>query len=68
MYALGQGVAQDLVQSHIWLNLAAAQFADGADRRRAVKNRNRVAAKLTPEETAEAQRRARDWTPKTEPP
>ena len=59
MYYLGHGVAQDYVQAHMWLNLAAAQGYTAA-----VKLRDRVASKMTPNQIAEAQRRAREWKPK----
>ena len=59
MYAQGQGVPQDYVLAHMWFNLAAAK--GDAD---AVKNRDRVAAKMTPAQIAEAQKLAREWKPK----
>ena len=59
MYELGQGVPQDYVQAHKWWNLAAAK--GDAD---AVKNRDIVAAKMTPAQIAEAQKLAREWQPK----
>jgi hypothetical protein len=57
-YAKGQGVARDLVRSHMWSNLAAAQGAEMAMDNRAI-----VAATMTPDQIAEAQRLARDWKP-----
>ncbi len=64
MYEKGQGVPQDYVQAHMWYNLAASHFAPGSDRDRAVKNRDILAAKMTPAQIAEAQRLARKWKPK----
>ena len=58
MYRNGEGVTQDYVQAHMWLNLAAAN--GDAD---AVKNRDIVAAKMTPAQIAEAQKLAREWKP-----
>ena len=56
----GHGVAQDYVQAHVWFDLA---YASGdLD---SVKNRDAVARQMTPGEIAEAQRRAREWKPKT---
>ncbi len=55
----GQGVPQDHVMAHKWLNLAAAQ--GGTTRDTAVKSRDAVAAKMSPEQIAEAQRVAREW-------
>ncbi|MSP50530.1 MAG: sel1 repeat family protein, partial [Alphaproteobacteria bacterium] len=58
-YANGQGVPQDYVQAHKWFNLAAAKGNINA-----VKNRDIVAAKMTPAQIAEAQKLAREWKPK----
>ena len=66
MYGNGQGVPQDYVEVHMWYNLAAAQQT-GEDRDLAVKNRDVVAGRMTAEQLAEAQRRAREWTPMPEP-
>ena len=62
MHATGRGVPQDYVEAHMWANLAAAQ-SSGEDRDRWVKNRDLTAAKMTAEQVAEAQRRAREWKP-----
>ena len=63
MYDNGQGVTQDYVQAHKWYNLAAAKFpaSETEDRDKAVKNRDIVAAKMTPAQIAEAQKLAREW-------
>ena len=66
MYANGQGVPQDYVQAHMWFNLAASRSEPGSDRDMAVKNRDIIAAKMTPAQIAEAQRLAREWKPKKE--
>ena len=63
MYDNGQGVPQDYVQAHMWFNLAAATSRKRG-RDKAVKNRDRVAAKMTPAQIAEAQKLAREWKPK----
>src|SRR5579871_2886730 len=53
LYAVGQGVRQDLVRAYMWLSLAADQgYVD------AVSYRNRVAAGMTPDQIAQAQRLA----------
>ena len=73
MYEDGAGVPQDLVQAHKWYNLAASR-ASGVDqdlREKAVRSRDRIAARLTPAQLAKAQRLAREWQPRTstaEPP
>lgn len=61
IYEYGRGVPQDYVQAHKWYNLAASRYPgpDGL----AVKNRDGVAAKMTPAQIAEAQRLAREWRP-----
>ncbi len=65
-YDNGQGVPQDYVQAHVWFNLAAARFlaSETENRETAVRNRDRVAAKMTVAQIAEAQRLAREWKPK----
>ncbi len=59
MYEYGEGVPQDDVQARMWLNLAAAQ---GNELARI--NRDRLTQQMTPVQLAEAQRLAREWTPK----
>ncbi len=61
MYSMGRGVPQDYVQAHKWFNLAAATHTEKEARDRAVKARDRVAARMTPAQIAEAQKRAREW-------
>lgn len=61
MYQTGQGVPQDYVQAHLWLNLAAT-VSD--TRIEAAESRDIVAARMTPQQIAEAQRLAREWKPK----
>ena len=65
MYRDGQGVKQDYVQAHKWLNLAAARYpaSESENRDKSVKNRDLIAAKMTPAQIAEAQKLAREWKP-----
>jgi TPR repeat protein len=64
-YAEGEGVSLDMVSAHVWLNLAAARFlASDVRIRSATRARDLVASKMTPEQLAEAQRRAREWQAK----
>ena len=58
MYMNGEGVLQDYVEAHMWLNLAAAQPSELL---REV--RDAVEERMTSEQIAEAQRRAREWKP-----
>lgn len=63
-YAVGVGVPQDYVQAHMWANLAASQSGPAIASLRDL--RDRVAAKMTPAQIAEAQRLATDWKPTAE--
>ena len=63
MYDKGEGVRQDYVQAHLWYNLAASSQKELEKRDRAARNRDRIAAKMTPQQVAEAQRLAREWKP-----
>ena len=50
----------------MWFNLAASLFpaSDAKFREVAVGQRDDIAARMTPEQIAEAQRLAREWKPK----
>jgi TPR repeat protein len=69
MYADGHGVPQDYVLAHMWFNLAAAQSdmnfkgVEAQTNKYAFQQRDAVAAKMTPDQIAEAQRLAREWKP-----
>jgi hypothetical protein len=65
MYEKGQGVPQDYVQAHKWYSLSAS-IATGVLRGMAEDNREGVAEHMTPEQIAEAERLAREWTAKRE--
>src|SRR5262249_45313682 len=58
LYSLGQGVRRDFVQAYFWLSLSAAQ-----GNAKAVKARDLVSARMTPNQIAEAQRLASEWKP-----
>jgi len=58
LYLNGQGVPQDDVLAHMWFNLASGQGNDAAR-----KNRDFVAARMTPRQITEAETLARDWQP-----
>ena len=60
MYANGEGVPQDFVQAHAWMNLAAAQGFQA-------ENRDRLAAQMTPAQIAEAQKLAAELFKRIEP-
>jgi hypothetical protein len=61
MYAVGRGIARDLVEAHRWNNIAAARLSAGRVRESAISNRNAAAAQMSPEQILKAQRLARDW-------
>jgi uncharacterized protein len=63
-YARGEGVEQDLVKAHLYFNLAAARLNHPRGRA-AAKNRDHVAAEISPEQREQAQKLAREWQPKT---
>ena len=65
LYAEGQGMEQDPVKALMWFDVALARFdrSDYAGRAEAAKNRDALAAKLSPAQIAEAERLAHDWTP-----
>ena len=64
LYANGQGVAQDDTQALMWSTLALAHAEDDATRELAASIRDAVAAKMTPDQVAEAKRMAGDRFPK----
>ena len=57
-FVKGLGVAQDYVEAHKWLNLAA-----GRGSAKAAVERDALAAKMTAQERAEARKLARAWRP-----
>jgi TPR repeat protein len=63
MYDRGRGVPQDYVESHMWYNLAASRVS-ADDQESFADARDRLAKKITAEQIADAQRRAREWKPK----
>ena len=58
--AFGRGGPLDLAQAHMWYSLAAGKGHVGA-----TVYRNNLAKQMTPAQIAEAQKRAREWKPKT---
>ncbi|MEE2791967.1 MAG: tetratricopeptide repeat protein [Acidobacteriota bacterium] len=59
-YADGAGVEQDNVAAFMWLNLATA-YSSGEAQVRAASERDAVAARLSDEELANAQRQTLEW-------
>ena len=66
MYLHGQGVPQNYVLAHMWFNLAASRIPASKKiaLESAIKDRDLVASKMTPEQIAEAQKLAHDWNSK----
>ena len=58
MYAHGPDVPRDDVQADMWFNLAA-----GGGNDLAAKSRDRIEARMTPEQIAEAKKLAVEWKP-----
>jgi TPR repeat protein len=58
-YARNEGVAKDWVEAYKWLLLAARQGHEDAK-----KNIAMLESKLTPDQIAEGQKRARDFKPR----
>ena len=67
MYSASRGTSQNYVQAHKWFSLAAAGYpaSERQKRQQAVKNSELLAAKMSPEQIAEAQRLAREWQPQS---
>jgi len=64
MYEGGRVVAQDYLQAHMWMNLAASR-AIGDNQKLYADAHHKVARKENPAQVAEAQRLAGEWKPKT---
>ena len=56
MFLKGYGVLQDFVQAHTWFNIAASR---GHKKSRA--HLDKITAKMSAEQVAEAQKQAREW-------
>ena len=67
MYSAARGTSQNLVQAHKWFNVAASLYplSDRGTREQALTNSERLAAKLSSDQSAEAEKLAREWQPKT---
>ena len=56
IYSTGQGGASDLIQAHMWFNLAASRGSQAAK-----DCRRELADMMSKDEIAQAQRAAREW-------
>lgn len=64
-YLTGTGVTRDYVSAYVWFALAAGQAPLEDNRKQLIELRNIAAARLTPENVAEAARRVAAWRPPT---
>ena len=62
-YATGQSVAIDFITAHKWFNIAALKGSTEA-----IRLRREIAAEMSENDIAAAQRAARDWLRAGEPP
>jgi TPR repeat protein len=60
-YKSGTGIPKDYIEAHKWMSLAAAG-ATGENQKRFADARDSLAKVMTPEQIAEAQKRATEWT------
>ena len=67
LYWIGKGVPRDYAAAHMWMDIAAVHASAGGHSRFAAV-RDLMAAFLTAEQLADAQRLAKDWQPKPEKP
>jgi TPR repeat protein len=67
-YSVGEGVPEDYVAAHMWVNLAAAKLPPGKARDAALQLRDQLADKMTPAQITDAQKLAGEWTPKAAAP
>ena len=63
MYKYGRGVPRDHVAAYIWFNLAAAGWPAYLGENVAASARDGIAASMTPQQIATAQRRSAEWRP-----
>ena len=63
LYLHGLGVPQDHVLAHMWFTLASSR-----GEMEAIEERDTLASRMTPNERAEAEKRAREWRPRASAP
>lgn len=63
MYATARATAVDLVEAHVWLNLATASLPPGEIRNSAAWLRDSITVQLNPAQVVKAHQLARDWKP-----
>ena len=63
LYFDGTGVARDYATAYVWFTLASKQTPLIDNRKQLVELRNIAAARITPEQVADAARRVAAWKP-----
>ena len=66
LYFDGTGVTRDYASAYFWYSLAAGQTPLLDNRKGLLELRNIAAARMTPEQVAEAARRVAEWKPPTQ--
>lgn len=61
LYVGGEGVPLDDVLAYMWASIVTASWPPGETRDRFAEGLDKLAARMTPDQIAEAQRRAREW-------
>ena len=64
MYFDGAGVTRDYLAAYVWFTVAAGQTPLVDNRKQLIELRNIAAARMTPEQIAEATRRVASWKPR----
>ena len=64
MYFMGTGVTRDYVSAYVWFSLAASQAPLADNRDGLLELRNIAAARMTPEQVADAAARVAAWKPR----
>jgi TPR repeat protein len=65
LYFDGTGVARDYASAYVWFTIAAGQTPLIDNRKQLIELRNIAAARMTPEQIADAARRVAAWKPST---
>ncbi len=66
LFRFGKGVPQDIVQAYMWFHVAASQTR-GGEQESIAEMRDAAAARMTPQQLAEARRLASEWKPNPAP-
>lgn len=68
LFELGRGVNQDFIQAHAWYSIAAlAEGNTPETTAAALTGRDELEKRMSPEQIAEARKRAQEWKPNTAP-